>query len=212
MDPGPASAPNSGPKGPAQLRRDLCIFNESDFRPDQVCQLPDEHVTFSTMKQAGVYFVNLQASGVSAAELTRRGFDSARCYRELGMDALDLTDGFWARSLVAELGAEALRTEFARTAEEAATLAGTEGAEAIGFSLDAALELCAGHPDAAAAVLRAQPEPVAALGATSLERLLSTGLRAIALGELGLGIEQLGSVWELDPSRLRALGFRTGLA
>ena len=204
-------AKSSALKSPAQLCRDLCIFNESDFRPQQICQLPDEHVNFTTMKQAGVFFVNLQASGISAAELTRRGFDSARCYRELGMDALDLTDGFWARNLVAELGAEALRAEFARTPEEAAILAGSEGAEAIGFTLDAALELCAGQPDAAAAVLRAQPEPAAALGSTSLERLLSTGLRAIALGELGLGIEQLRAIWDLDPSHLRALGFRTGV-
>jgi len=197
------------PKALAQLRRDLCIFNESDLRPKQACLLPDEHVTFATMREAGVYFVNLQASGISAKELGRRGFNSAGCYRQLGMDALDLTDGFWARSLVAELGAEALRDEFVCSPEEAATLAGSEGADAIGLTVDMALERCAGYPDAAAVVLRAQPDPVVALGATSLERLLNTGLRAIALGDLGIGIEQLGAIWNLCPARLRALGFST---
>ena len=100
----------------------------------------------------------------------------------LGIDALHLDDAAFAREACALYGAPALVDTFCTTIDDAIALAGSEAIDILGVSVEKLLQLCAGSPKAAAAVLAA--EEARGLAGVRAETLLDTGLRAKTLKTL----------------------------
>jgi hypothetical protein len=191
----------------AQLRQRLCIFHDSAYTIETIVRLAEADVTFQTMLDAGVQFVNLRASRVAIDDLKKRGFDSISCYRQLGMDAIDLTDTPWTRALVDVYGVKAVRDEYAQTADEVATLVGTETGHVLHLSVVDALDACIGEPNCAYTVLSAQTDVKAALRLTTVEQLLDAGVRAQGLSRIGVTLEALSETLSPSAQQLRKLGY-----
>ena len=190
-----------------QAARNLCVFHESTLTPVAALRIDDADVTFDTMRKHHVHFQNVRAAGLEPTELRARGFDSLEHFRDVGMDALDLCDAGWTRSLVAAFGIDGVKSTFVRTPEDVNLLVGSEGARVLSLTLDEALEHCAGSPEVAAVVLIAQTNMPAALCATSVQRLLDTGLRAPSLTRLGLGVSVLVQHMGVTAVQAASLGF-----
>ena len=190
-----------------QAARNLCIFHESTLPPAEALRIEDSQVTYQTMRKYHVHFQNLRAAGLEPTELRARGFETLDHFRDVGMDALDLCDAGWTRSLVAAFGSEHVKRAFVRTPEDVNLLVASDGARVLGITLDEALEHCAGSPEVAAAVLVTQSNMPAALGGTSAQRLLDPGLRAPSLARLGLGVGVLVQHMEVTAAQAASLGF-----
>lgn len=153
------------------------------------------------MVKAGVRAENLIASGLGLRFFRDAGVSSPAKLARLGVDALHLNECAFAREACALYGAEALVETFCNTADDAIALAGSDAFEILGLSIEKLLQLCAGSPKAAAAVLAA--EEARGLAGVRADTLLDTGLRAGTLKSLGIGLMQV--------AELEGAGVDTGL-
>ena len=149
-------------------------------------------ITYEDMVTAGVRAENLIASGLGLRFFHDAGVTSPAKLARLGVDALHLNDAAFAREACALYGAEALVHPFGTTIDDAIALAGTEAFEIMGLSVEKLLQLCAGSPKAAAAVLAA--EEARGLTGVRADTLLDTGLRAGTLKSLGIGLLQVAEL------------------
>ena len=136
------------------------------------------------MVRTGVRAENIVASGPACGFLRPRR-DERRQARPLGVDALHFNDGAFAREACSLHGAEALLAAL-HDCRRAIALAGSEAFDILGLSVEQLLQLCAGSPKAATAVLAA--EEARGLAGVRASTLLDTGLRAGALKALGIGM------------------------
>lgn len=121
-------------------------------------------------------------------------------------DALHLAEPDVLRPLVDLFGAAALVDAFVATADDAVAIAGTPAFDALGVSVEILLQLCAGHPEAAAAVLLAEAER--GVAGVAAQTLLDTGVRAAALKRAGVGVPHLATLTGAHARLADTLGFR----
>jgi hypothetical protein len=175
--------------------------------PARALELPDADVDVVFFKSKRVPVANLRAAKLTAVDLKARGVAQATVLRELGFDALDLTDASFCASCVSAFGVENVRRAFLLTAGDAVALAGSVATFQLDLSVRRLLEACAGVPDAAQSVLQQCEPRGGALQGVAAEVLLDAGLRADALVCLGYWKqtvrEQTGA---LEPELLK-LGF-----
>lgn len=143
-------------------------------------------INFESLAKAGVRAENVIASGLGLRFFHDAGVSTPAKLARLGIDALHLDDAAFAREACALYGAPALVDTFCTTIDDAIALAGSEAIDILGVSVEKLLQLCAGSPKAAAAVLAA--EEARGLAGVRAETLLDTGLRAKTLKTLGIGM------------------------
>ena len=158
-------------------------------------------ITYEEMVKAGVRAENLIACGLGLRFFHDVGVSSPAKLARLGVDALHLNESTFAREACALYGAEALVNTFCNTVDDAIALAGSEAIDILGVSVEKLLQLCAGSPKAAAAVLAA--EEARGLAGVRADTLLDTGLRAGTLKSLGIGLMHVAD--------LEGAGVDTGL-
>lgn len=149
----------------------------------------------------------VRSSRLSPLELKQRGVQSAVGLRELGFDALDLTDAGFCASAVSAFGAEEVKRSFLLDSGDAVAVAGSVAAFQLNVPTSKLIELCAGAPTQARAVLQQCEPRGGALHGVSVNSLLDTGLRAAALCELGYFLNNVRDQTGARPEELRLLGF-----
>jgi hypothetical protein len=132
---------------------------------------------------------------------------SALELRELGFDALDLTDAGFCSSCVSAYGAVEVRKAFLLESGDAVALAGSVAMFQLDVSTGRLLEACAGSPAAARAVLQQTEPRGGALRGVSVGVVLDAGLRAPALLELGYDARAVAEQTGADGVGLTKLGF-----
>jgi hypothetical protein len=151
--------------------------------------------------------LQIRSSRLSPLELKQRGVQSAVGLRELGFDALDLTDAGFCASAVSAFGVEEVKRAFLLDSGDAVAVAGSVAAFQLNVPTFKLLELCAGSPTQARAVLQQSEPRGGALHGVSANSLLDTGLRATVLCELGYFLNNVRDQTEATPEELRLLGF-----
>lgn len=169
--------------------------------------LGDGEIDAAFFKARRVPVVNLRAARLTALDLKARGVRSALELRELGFDALDLTDAGFCSSCVSAYGAESVRKAFLLESGDAVALAGSVAVFQLDLCARRLLEACAGMPAAARAVLQQLEPRGAALHGVSVGVVLDAGLRAPALVELGYHAHSVLEQTGADGFGLAKLGF-----
>jgi len=198
---------------PASLSTEqrLCIFYGTSLASADALALPLAELRFEAMRAHGCVYQAIAAAGLRPRALYAMGFESARHFRQVGMDALDLADWKVSCELVALFGAPAIKEAFLATASDAVAFAGTESARLLQIDLDESLALCAGEPESARTVLELQPDVVDLLRGTTVERLLDTGIRAEALASVGVTLTTLTSTLQANAAQVQQLGYMVRL-
>jgi len=198
---------------PASLSTEqrLCIFYGTSLASADALALPLAELRFEAMRAHGCVYQAIAAAGLRPRALYAMGFESARHFRQVGMDALDLADWKVSCELVALFGAPAIKEAFLATASDAVAFAGTESARLLQIDLDESLALCAGEPESARTVLELQSDVVDLLRGTTVERLLDTGIRAEALASVGVTLTTLTSTLQANAAQVQQLGYMVRL-
>ena len=100
--------------------------------------------------------------------------------------------GVVASDAAAAFGAEDVVTTFVQSPEDAVTVASEECCEILGLGLEQLLDICAGAPLEASAVLE-QTFSTSALTNVHTKTLLNTGLRAQQLRRIGYGLSAVAA-------------------
>ena len=174
--------------------------------PSSVTSILDSDFDLVFLRSKQVPIVNLRASKLSPLDLKARGVTSAVGLRELGFDALDLTKPDFCSGAVAAFGADAVKHAFLLDPSDAVALAGSVALVQLDVSTSRLLTACAGHPEAARAVLQ-QSTRGAALDGVEVGALMDAGLRAPALVQLGYFVETIAEQTGASPKDLEKLGF-----
>ena len=190
----------------------LCIFYNTTLPSREALALPVDELRFELMRRHGCSYQAVAAAGLRPRALRAMGFVSAKHFRQIGMDGLDLADWKVTCELVGLFGAATVKAAFLTTASDAVSLAGTESARLLQIGLDESLALCAGEPESARTVLELQMDVVEQLGGTSVGRLLDTGLRSEALASVGVTLTTLTTTLRASPAQLQQLGYAIRLS
>lgn len=189
----------------------LCIFYDTTFPSRDALALPVAELRFELMRRHGCSYQAIAAAGLRPRALHAMGFDSAKHFRQIGMDGLDLADWKVTCELVALFGANAVKAAFLTTASDAVAFAGTESARILQIGLDESLALCAGEPASARTVLELSSDIIEQLGRTTVERLLDTGIRAEALASVGVTLTTLTTTVKASAAQILQLGYMVRL-
>lgn len=173
----------------------------------EAVEMTSQEFEFNALLQRGTTPANLMCSGLRAGELRLLGFTKTAHYKRLGFDALHLVDASFCEDLKNEFGSDAVLTTFLTSAGDAVALAGSQAAAILGCSTERLLRLCAGFPTEACEVLR-QSSSASLLEGVSARTLLDTGLRSGQLASLGLGVVDLKTMSDLEPSMAAKFGFK----
>ena len=150
---------------------------------------------------------DLRAARLTPLDLKQRGLETAVGLRELGFDSLDLVDSSFCASAVSAFGAESVRSAFLLDAGDAVAVAGSVAIFQLGITMVRLVELCAGAPEQAKAVLQQSEPRGGALQGVTANALLDTGLRAATLCELGYYLQNVQAQTKATQNELRQLGF-----
>ena len=149
----------------------------------------------------------IRCSKVTPFDLKNRGMESALQLRELGFDALDLADPSFCSSSISAFGVESVVQAFLLTASDAVAIAGSTAVLQLNITTSKLMELCAGAPEQAQAVLQQLVPRGGALNGVSANLLLDTGLRAKKLCELGYFMTNVMNQTCASKSEVQLLGF-----
>tara|TARA_B100000575_G_scaffold56054_1_gene42131 strand:- start:3246 stop:3839 length:594 start_codon:yes stop_codon:yes gene_type:complete len=177
------------------LKQRLALFSGTGIAAETIVSKPMSEFTFDFLIQNGVRAINISTAGLRPLALRDLGVESARQLKQLGFDSLHLVDPVFAEDACAAYGSDQVVQTFLCDAHDAVALAGTEIVSLLGIKMQTLLELCAGLPTEAQAVLQ-QTTSTRPLSGVSGTTLLDTGLRATQLSAL-----------KIDPEHVRALTF-----
>ena len=177
------------------------------LNPQTALATPDGEIDFVFLCKKKFPIENLRASKLLPLQLKERGVERALHLRELGFDALDLTEAAFCASAIAAFGASEVKQAFLINASDAVAVAGTVAALQLGVETSKLLELTAGSPTQAKAVLQQLAPRGGALVDVPASVLLDAGLRAPALCELGYHCNSIRDQCGATEKELRSLGF-----
>jgi hypothetical protein len=198
---------NSVSEMPLAARRKFALLCHV-VPPHEIEPLPDSEIDAVFLRAKRVPVSNLRASRLTAVELKARGVDSAVGLRELGFDALDLTNPAFCASCVSAFGSEAVKEAFLLEPGDAVAISGSCASIQLSVDVGRLLRICVGAPAAARSVLQqhAEPRGLALLG-VPVEVILDTGLRAPALAGLGYNADRVQQQTKCGVAALEKLGF-----
>lgn len=187
-------------------RQKLAMFYGTGVPASEVLSMDEEDITFDLMIRNGVKAVNLTAAGIKVITLKKLGVEQASQLRRLGFDALHLVDEKWCADACAAYGASNIISAFLVAPQDAVALSGSEAMKTLNISVNTLLELCAGAPTEAVAVLKQAPDPNPLKDVHS-SVLLDTGVRSQQLKKLGYNLFNLNQMSGLTPEDIGKLGF-----
>lgn len=173
--------------------------------PAQVMKVAQSAIDVGHLLRYGVKAKNILSAGFGPLWLKKHGV-TADALPDLGFDALHLADEKFAVEAQAAYGAVALRTVFLKSSEDAVCVASKHAMELLSVTSEDLLQLCAGCPVEAHAVLK-QMSSSALLCTMSAGTLLDTGIRHNALTECGFTADTLRATFACKEEDLRLLGF-----
>ena len=187
----------------------LALFANTSVDPEVAVLLEEADLTTEYLARAGVVWDNVVAAGLTVTELHSTGMVctlDGLC--RLGLDALEVgASSELATALVDLYGREEVRNAFLVTPQDATAVAGAPGQEILCVSPAELLELCAGSPYEARAVLVALGEPEVVMKAINAQSLLDAGIRGKMLREIGFTVARVSEhLPGISPTTLRQLG------
>lgn len=189
------------------LKQRMTLLNGTGITAETIVSKPMSEINFDFLIANGVRALNIATTGLRPLALREFGVDSARQLKQLGFDSLHLVDPVFAEDACAAYGAEAVVKTFLCDAHDAVALAGSDAISLLGVSMQRLLELCAGLPTEANAVLQ-QTTLKRPLDGVSGTTLLDTGLRAPQFQALGIDAAQVRVLVFERPSDFDKFGFR----
>ena len=187
--------------------RQRLALTKSAIDPASALAMSDSEIDALFLKRCRIPTSQIRASRITPLELKQRGIESSMGLRELGFDAIDLTEAGFCASAVSAFGADDVKRHFLLDAGDAVAVAGSVAVFQLGLTTGRLLELCAGAPTQAKAVLQQSEPRGGALQQTSPTTLLDTGLRANTLCELGYYANNVRDQTNATTEQLRLLGF-----
>ncbi|MDA9603545.1 hypothetical protein N9S30_00155 [bacterium] len=168
----------------------------------------DETFTLGYLKEHSCG-VCLAVAGLGPLKLhSHHGLETAMDLRELGFDSIDLVrDAKFVGEAIRLLGAQEIVSAFLTSPGDAVMLAGSSAASQLGVTTTALLMTCAGAPVEAKNVLQQLNPRETCLQDVPFSVLADTGVRALALVELGLTSENVKDQLGVTRDQLRLLGF-----
>lgn len=192
----------------------LALFNGTSLSPGDALALDDGEINASIMLRNGVQWDNVVAARIDVRALKEKhGFEQVSQLKQLGLDALELSDAALTQTLIELYGVEQVRLTFCCTPDDATSLVASEGARLLDLSNQFLLEMCAGAPIHAESVLKALGAPKEYLATISIRALLDSGLRGGRLINMGLNAVTLISEMKPTPTsvQIRELGIENKL-
>jgi hypothetical protein len=193
-------------RNPLTQRQRIALY-KGVLSPQKALAIPDDEITFASLRSQGVGASNFRAARLDARSLKEIGVNSALALREVGFDALDLNDAAFCSSSVAAFGADNIVKAFLIEAGDAIALAGSVAMFHLHIDVNRLLEACSGSPEQAKAVLQQCEPKGGALCGVIPSTLLDSGLRAAALSSLGYHADAIRTQTDADATQLRKLGF-----
>jgi len=187
-------------------RQRLFLLHGAKLSAEEVLAMKDEEFTFDFIKSHGVKAQNLMLANIGPKRLKEMGLENVEDLRELGFDALYVTDPKFALECTSSFGGDAVVSTYLKTASDAVILAGSDAMSILGVSAMDLLNACAGAPTEAHAVLQQLPLGTSLTG-VSPTVLLDTGIRKEALMELGYSLAAVVSQTSASAAQLTKLGF-----
>jgi len=188
------------------VKQRLSLFKNTSVSNEAALTTPESEISFELLARSGVQAVNIQAAGIRISDLQNMGVSTARQLRRLGFDALHLVDPVLCYDANSVFGAAEVVAAFLCTPQDAVALAGSDAITTLNLTMEPLLQLCAGAPTEALAVLQ-QSEKKNPLCGVNAQTLLDTGLRAKQLCALGFSIASMRELVDLGPRDLFKLGF-----
>lgn len=184
----------------------LTLFHGTDITAEKALLLPESDLSFDLLMKHGVRAVSIATAGLRPLMLKTLGVVNSNQLRRLGFDALHLVDPTWCQEATAAYGAKDVVEVFLQTPSDAVALAGSEAPSTLGVGMQRLLEVCAGAPAEALAVLQ-QVSLESPLEGVTVVTLLDTGLRAPQLKQMGLGLGAVRAMQNLSSYDMAKLGF-----
>ena len=200
-----AHADASAPAALTPKQRATLVLH-SATSPAAAMAMDDAEFNADFFLAQGITARSLRAAKLTPQMLKQRGATSARVLRQLGYDALDLTDATFCANCIAVFGAADLLAEFMQTAADAVAVAGSSAARQLGLDVGTLLVLCAGAPVEAQSVIAQTPPRGGALQGVAAATLLDTGLRGGALRGLGYTASSICAQTMASATELEQLG------
>lgn len=184
----------------------LTLFHGTDVSAERALLMPEGEIDFDMLMKHGVRALSIATAGIRPLTLKTLGVAGSSQLRRLGFDALHLVDATWCQEAAAAYGAQDVVDVFLQTPSDAVALAGSEALSTLGVGMQRLLEVCAGAPTEAIAVLQQVPveSPLEDVLASTL---LDTGLRAPQLKQMGLGLGAVRAMRNIGHQDLAKLGF-----
>ncbi len=188
------------------IRQRLALFHGTSVSAETALQFSDSEINAEFLRQGGVTVNNMTAAGVGPLLLKRMGVESASDLRDIGFDALHLSDTKFATEATSAYGADSVVDVFLQSASDAVAVAGSDAMDILGVSAQKLLEVCAGAPVEAQAVLQQLPSGKGLVG-VSANTLLDSGLRKGSLMQVGYSLSVVASQTSASADALQKLGF-----
>lgn len=195
-----------GADGELSPRTRLALFHGSSTSVADALQLDLSQMDPAGLRARGVTADNLRSTGMKTALLEKIGVRTAEDLKDMGLDALDLSDVGFCSQCVARHGAHEVRAVFLVNASDAVALAGTQAQQMLAITPSHLLEAAAGDAKAAKTVL--QQLGAHSLRHVSLETLMNTGIQLPALTECGYGFAFVMKEYTPSPTQASLLGMQ----
>lgn len=189
------------------VKQRLAMFHGTGVCAETALTVEESEITFDYFIANGVRALNLVTASLRPLTLKRYGVDNPSQLRRLGYDALHMSDPVFCTEANAAYGAAEVKAAFLTNPSDAVALAGSEAIHVLGITTAELLEVCAGAPTEANAVLQATRGANPLEGVTA-KHLLDTGLRSAQLSALGYNFAKLMKDIKATPEDVGKLGFR----
>ena len=189
------------------VKQRLAMFQGTGVATEEALRVKESDITFDYLIANGVRALNFVTAQLRPLTLKKFGVETPAQLRRLGYDALHMSDVVFCSEANAAYGAASVIEAFLTCPSDAVALAGSEAVHVLGISTAQLLEMCAGAPTEANAVLQATTGPKPLEGVTA-KHLLDSGLRAAQLSALGYNFAQLMKEIQASADDVQKLGFR----
>lgn len=187
-------------------RQRLSLLHGVQITAEELLSMKDEQFTYEFIKDKGIKSNNIVMANIGPKKLKEMGLKTPDQLRELGFDALYLADPKFASECNSCFGSDVVLEAYLKSASDAVALAGSDAMNILGINVVDLLNVCAGAPTEASAVLQQLPLGNSLIGVPA-SVLLDTGLRKTALMELGYSLTVVASQTGADGHQLSKLGF-----